>query len=114
MPITYRSTIPEKVMFLHQDVHGQAQLVEAVRPDGERDWTITQTIPNGQTWEARFSGDTGLYDAITEFANSHRNDFIASRGNDHRPRQVMREDRNRAVREDGKFSAPTITPRYDR
>jgi hypothetical protein len=114
MALTFRSTIPERVMFLHQDCYGQAQLVEATRPDGERDWAITQSIPNGQTWEAKYSGDVGLYDAITEFANSHRNDFIASRGNDHRPRQVMRRDYNMVVDEGGNVRAPTITGRYDR
>jgi hypothetical protein len=114
MAITFRSTIPERVVMFHEDVHGQTQVCEAVRPDGERDWTLTQSIPNGQRWEAKYSGDVGLYDAVTEFMNSHRNDFIASRDNDHRPRQVMRRDHNRSVDEGGNDMAATIIPRWNR
>jgi hypothetical protein len=101
-------------MFLHTDCHGQSQVVEAVRPDGERDWIITQSIPDGRSWEARYSGDTGVYDAVTEFANRHRNDFIDSRNNGHRPRQVMRRDQNRSVDEGGNDMAATILPRWGR
>jgi hypothetical protein len=108
MALTFRSTTPERVMFLHTDCYGQSQLVEAVRPDGERDWTLTQSIPNGQYWEAKYSGDVGLYDAVTEFMNSHRNDFIASRDSNHQPRQVMRRDYNRSV-DDAGNTAPDLS-----
>ena len=108
MPVTYRSTIPEKVYMIHQDHFGRRQVLEATRDDGERDWSMHVTIPDGQRWEARYSGDVGLYDACSEFMNAKRNDFVAARANNDRPRQVMRADRNREVRDDGTFAAPAI------
>jgi hypothetical protein len=105
---TYRSTIPEKVIMVHQDCYGRRQVLEAVRDDGERDWDMHVTIPSGQRWDAKYSGDVGLYDAVTEFMNSKRNDFVASRDRGDKPRSAY-PDRNRAVREDGTFSAPSIS-----
>jgi hypothetical protein len=113
MPITFRSTIPEKVYMIHQDRYGRRQVLEATRDDGERDWSMHVTIPSGQRWDAKYSGDVGLYDAVTEFMNSKRNDFISDRDRGDRPRPEY-PDRNRAVRDDGTFSAPHITPRFGR
>jgi hypothetical protein len=107
---TYRSTIPEKVIMIHQDCFGRRQVLEAARDDGERDWQMHVTIPSGKRWAAKYSGDVGLYDAVSEFMNSKRNDFIADRDRADRP-PAMHRDLNREVREDGTFAAPQIIPR---
>jgi hypothetical protein len=111
---TYRSTIAQAFVLSGRDEFGRVRVAEAVKQSDDRTWQMTLRHPSGQSWQARYSGDVGVLDALAELLNSKNNDYVADRDRGDRPRDVMSADRNRAVREDGTFSAPTITPRWDR
>jgi hypothetical protein len=113
MVLTFKSTRPEKFELIGTDEHGRKRVCTAEKFPDDFSWKLQLRHPSGQTWEGAYAGRAVL-DAMSEMLASRDPQYVQDRERGDRPPAGTATDRNRAVREDGTFSAPHITPRFDR
>jgi hypothetical protein len=116
MVITWKSTGYRERVVIDRTPDGRQRVARARQSDyNTRHWDLRLEHPSGESFDGTYTGGSAddVTVALTQMLMQHENAYREdeARGDRRRPEPV---DRNRAVREDGTFSAPHIIPRWNR
>lgn len=97
MAISYKSTAGERWELVHLDENGQKRVCVAEKPVGENQWSLTLKHPDGMSWPAVKTGNTGILDAMMDFVAQKDTHYQEAKRRNYEKRRESQPDRTLSI-----------------